>query len=90
MDERGLLTGRVLGPIVDAQAKADYLQALALKEGASPEQCIAMGDGANDLLMMQHALYSVAYRAKPLVQEQANFSLNYSGLNGVLSWFDYA
>ena len=90
VDDRGLLTGRVLGPIVDAQAKADYLQALAHKEDATPEQCIAMGDGANDLLMMQHARYSVAYRAKPLVQEQANFSLNYSGLNGVLNWFDYA
>lgn len=90
IDDKGLLTGRVLGPIVDAQAKADYLQALATKEGASPEQCIAMGDGANDLLMMQHARYSVAYRAKPLVQEQANFSLNHSGLDAVLNWFDQA
>lgn len=89
INDDGLLTGRVLGSIVDAQAKADYLQALAKKEKASPEHCIAMGDGANDLTMMQHARYSVAYRAKPLVQEQANFSINHSGLDSILNWFSH-
>lgn len=88
IDEKGYLTGRVLGPIVDAQAKADYLQALATKEGASISQCIAMGDGSNDLLMMQHAHYSVAYRAKPIVQEKAAYSINHSGLDAVLNWFN--
>ncbi|NLY64572.1 MAG: phosphoserine phosphatase SerB [Alcaligenaceae bacterium] len=83
----GVLTGRVLGDIVDGQAKANYLQALAQKENATPEQCIAMGDGANDLIMMGHAAYSVAYRAKPVVQEQAAYSINYSGLDAVLNWF---
>ena len=85
--ENGVLTGHVLGDIVDGQAKANFLKALTEKENALPEQCIAMGDGANDLIMMGHAAYSVAYRAKPVVQEQAAFSINYSGLDAVLNYF---
>ncbi|NOL51055.1 phosphoserine phosphatase SerB [Pelistega suis] len=88
IDNQGYLTGRVLGSIVDAQAKANYLQALAAKVGADTSQCIAMGDGSNDLLMMQHAHYSVAYRAKPIVQEKAAYSINHSGLDAVLNWFN--
>ncbi len=83
----GLLTGRVLGDIVDGQAKARHLQALATTLGAEPEQIIAIGDGANDLPMLAHAHYSVAYRAKPVVQEQARFALNASPLDAVLNWF---
>ncbi|NOL50195.1 phosphoserine phosphatase SerB [Pelistega europaea] len=88
IDARGYLTGRVLGNIVDAQAKADYLADLATREKADATQCIAMGDGSNDLLMMEKAFYSVAYRAKPIVQQKARFSINYSGLNAVLNWFE--
>lgn len=83
----GNLTGKVLGAIVDGQAKARFLQELAADLGASPEQCIAIGDGANDLPMMSKAKYSVAYRAKPVVQEQARFALNHSPLDAVLNWF---
>lgn len=85
--EQGVLTGRVVGDIVDSHAKARYLQALALQLGAGPEQCLAVGDGANDLVMMAQAKYSVAYRAKPVVQEQAAFALNFSPLDGILNWF---
>lgn len=88
IDNKGYLTGRVLGNIVDAQAKADYLSDLASREKADDTQCIAMGDGSNDLLMMEKAYYSVAYRAKPIVQQKARFSINYSGLNAVLNWFN--
>ncbi|WP_071058518.1 phosphoserine phosphatase SerB [Pelistega sp. MC2] len=88
IDSNGYLTGEVLGDIVDAQAKANYLKTLAEKEGASIHQCIAMGDGSNDLLMMENAYYSVAYRAKPIVQEQARFSINHSGLDAILNWFN--
>lgn len=88
--EHGVLTGRVLGDIVDSYAKADYLQGLARKLGAGPAQCIAIGDGANDLVMMAHAKYSVAYRAKPVVQEQAAYALNHAPLDGVLNWFRLA
>jgi len=86
--ENGLITGRVLGHIVDAQGKADSLRALAAETGAQPHQIIAMGDGANDLKMLALADYSVAYRAKPIVQAQASFALNYSGLDAVLNWFE--
>ena len=83
----GKLTGRVLGDIVDASGKAAHLAALAAELGATADQIIAVGDGANDLEMMAHAKYSVAYRAKPVVREQAAFALNYSPLDAILNWF---
>jgi len=83
----GHLTGRVLGPIVDGAAKAARVQALMAQLGATPEQTIVIGDGANDLEMMAQAFYSVAYRAKPVVAQQARFALDYSALDAVLNWF---
>jgi phosphoserine phosphatase len=84
----GILTGQVKGRILDAQGKADTLQAFAQGLGAKPEQIIAIGDGANDLSMLGLAGYSVAYRAKPVVRAQARYALNVSGLDGVLNWFE--
>ena len=86
--ENGLLTGQVVGRILDAQGKADTLRAFADACGARPEQIIAIGDGANDLKMLDLAGYSVAYRAKPVVRAQARFALNVAGLDGVLNWFE--
>lgn len=88
VDANGKLTGKVTGPIIDAQGKADLLAQLAQAVHAKPEQIIAIGDGANDLSMMARAHYSVAYRAKPVVQQQARFALNYSPLDAVLNWFE--
>lgn len=83
-EANGYLTGEITGAICGAQAKADFLLARCDELGISPQQAIAMGDGANDLLMMAVAGLSVAYHAKPKVQEAANTILNFSGLDGVL------
>lgn len=83
-EHKGRLTGEVVGDICGAQAKADFLLAHCDKLNISPSQVVAMGDGANDLMMMNEAGLSVAYHAKPKVQQQAMTSLNYCGLEGVL------
>ena len=83
----GKLTGRVLGGIVDAGAKAAKFRQLAQRLGAAPEQTVAIGDGANDPRMMAEAGTSIAYRAKPVVRSNASYALNYSGLDGVINLF---
>lgn len=83
----GKLTGRVQGDIVGSQTKADHVMRLAKELHATKEQIIAVGDGANDLPMMAQAAYSVAYRAKPVVQEQARFALNVAPLDAIINWF---
>ena len=80
----GKLTGRVLGNIVDAQTKADVLVQHRDALGLSATQTIAIGDGANDLKMMSVAAIGVAYHAKPIVQSQATYALNFTGLEGVI------
>lgn len=72
----GKLTGRVLGQIVDRAAKAEALRSWATTLGLDLSMTIAVGDGANDLDMMAVAGFSVAFCAKPAVQEAASFSLN--------------
>jgi phosphoserine phosphatase len=80
----GKLTGRVLGDIVDAQGKADWLNRVRTELGLKKEQVIAMGDGANDLKMMAEAGVSIAYHAKPVVRAQASYALTQVGLDGVI------
>ena len=82
----GKLTGKVLGGIVDAQVKADVLQELAQEFNIAPTQTVAMGDGANDLVMMAAAHLGVAYKAKPLVLAKADSSISHSGLDCMLHW----
>ena len=79
----GKLTGRVLGDIVDAAAKADFLIQTRTTLGLQASQVIAMGDGANDLKMMRAAHVGIAYHAKPVVRAQANYALNFVGLDGL-------
>jgi phosphoserine phosphatase len=84
----GRLTGKVVGDIVGAEAKAakfrDVLEAL----GASKSQSVAIGDGANDLKMMAEAGLSVAFHAKPVVRAQAHCAISWSGLDAVVNLFE--
>lgn len=81
----GKLSGRVLGGVVDAEEKKRTVERVCADLGIAPSQAIVMGDGANDLKMMGIAGLSVAFRAKPVVREQADVALNFSGLDGLLN-----
>jgi phosphoserine phosphatase len=82
----GKLDGTVVDGIIGAKAKADFLIELCDEMEILMSQTIAVGDGANDLMMMQEAGLSVAYHAKPKVQEQADTALNYRGLDAILDF----
>ena len=90
--ENGLVTGELEGEIIDAQAKENVLISLAKKEGFSLRQVVAVGDGANDIKMLAKAGLGIAFNAKPIVQRQAQASINlhdlklilyFLGINGV-------
>ena len=87
----GSLTGRVVaqswGDICDGAEKKRTLLEIASLLGAAPAQCIAVGDGANDLPMMSVAGLSVAFHAKPAVREQAKVSIESGGLDRLLEVF---
>jgi phosphoserine phosphatase len=78
------LTGKLVGEIVNAQVKADKLQMLAKEYNLPLSQTVAIGDGANDLLMMQAAAMGIAIHAKPIVQEKADISINHLDLQGAM------
>lgn len=82
----GKLTGKVLGNVVDAQAKAESINLLQKKYQINHQQTVAMGDGANDLLMMKAANLGVAFHAKPIVLAQADACIHYAGLDLLLHW----
>ncbi len=82
--EDGKVTGRVVGQIVNGQRKADLLKEIAALEGISLEQTIAVGDGANDLPMLGEAGLGIAFRAKPLVKQNAEQAISTLGLDGIL------
>lgn len=86
--ESGRFTGRVVEDIVDGSAKAAKVSAVCAGLGCSTHDAVVLGDGANDLPMMVRAGFSVAFRAKPVVQQQASAALNFCGLDGVLNWLD--
>ncbi len=80
----GQLTGEVKGEIIDGQMKAKLLTELAAQLGISPEQVIAVGDGANDLPMMAIAGLGIAFHAKPIVKQKAQHSIATLGLDAIL------
>jgi phosphoserine phosphatase len=80
----GKLTGRVSGPIVNAQRKAELLETIAQAEGVLLDQVIAVGDGANDALMLERAGLGIAFHAKPKLRESADTSISAAGLDAIL------
>ncbi len=80
----GKLTGRVLGDIVDGAAKAAHLDQACRQLGCTKTNAITMGDGANDLMMMNGSGISVAYKAKPVVKEKADAAFDRVGLDAAL------
>ncbi|CAH2795631.1 MAG: Phosphoserine phosphatase (EC [uncultured Caballeronia sp.] len=83
----GKLTGKVVGAVVDADAKARTLVETCAAIGIDPQRAIAMGDGSNDLKMMAEAGLSVAFRAKSVVRQSASVAFNFVGLDGLLRMF---
>ena len=80
----GFVTGRVIPPIINGARKAALLAEIAVSEGISLEQVVAVGDGANDIPMLNLAGMGIAYRAKPLVRQSADQSISCLGLDGLL------
>jgi len=85
----GVLTGGYLGEIVDGNKKAEYLKEIAKKEGIDINQTIAVGDGANDLPMLNLAGLGIAFHAKPTVKNNTQNSISSIGLDGVLYLLGY-
>jgi phosphoserine phosphatase len=80
----GKLTGRVVGPIVNGMRKAELLETIAQAEGVLLDQVIAVGDGANDALMLERAGLGIAFHAKPKLREAADTSISAAGLDAIL------
>ena len=80
----GVLTGGLIGPVIDRTAKADALKEFAIASGVELENTVAIGDGANDLGMMAIAGLSIAFNAKPVVVEAADLAINEQSLRSVI------
>jgi phosphoserine phosphatase len=80
----GVLTGQLVGPIIDRPGKAKALRDFAQQAGVPLEQTVAVGDGANDIDMLATAGLGVAFNAKPAVREAADASLSHPYLDTVL------
>ena len=81
----GILTGGLIGPVVDRAAKAEALREFAVASEVSMDNTVAIGDGANDLDMMAAAGLSIAFNAKPVVVEAADLAIHEPSLRSVIS-----
>lgn len=80
----GVLTGEIVGEIVDGKKKAALMEEIARKEGITLDQVIAVGDGANDLPMIIRAGLGIAFNAKPRVRAEAHYSITQKNLDSIL------
>jgi phosphoserine phosphatase len=90
LDDGAALTGQVGEPILDRAAKLDALRELAGARGLGMEDCLAVGDGANDLAMIRAAGLGVAFHAKPIVSAEAQARIEHCGLRALLFIQGYA
>jgi phosphoserine phosphatase len=86
--DEGRLTGRLIGPIVNAGVKRRIVEQVCALMQITPSQAIVVGDGANDLQMMSIAGLSVAYHAKPIVRSETTHAINHCGLDALLQLFE--
>ncbi len=88
----GKLTGRVTGPfgtpIIDGRGKISYVSAYALQHGIELNELITMGDGSNDIPMLEAAGLSIAWHAKPAVRPHAKYAFDFAPLSGLLALFN--
>lgn len=82
----GVVTGRVLGAVITAERKAEIVRELAAARGLAPWQTAAVGDGANDRLMLAAAGFGVAFRAKPILAGFADAAIDHGGLERILTF----
>jgi phosphoserine phosphatase len=80
----GKLTGCLVGPVIDAEAKATALRSWATESGISIEKTIAIGDGANDIPMLKCAGYAVAFRPKPILKQYADLVIEENSLASLI------
>ena len=84
VEEDGILTGEVTGPLVSG-SKLDVLSELIEEKGYSLDECVAVGDGANDISMIESAKYGIAFNAKPALKENADIIVETRDLTDVLN-----
>jgi phosphoserine phosphatase len=82
----GRLTGRTSGPIINREGKAQALRDFALQHGVSLDECVAVGDGSNDLEMIKLAGLGVSYRGKAILNEAADVVISEPGLDQLLKF----
>lgn len=85
----GKLTGKLSGRIIDAQAKADLLVQYRQQLNLNPNQVLAMGDGANDIPMLEAAGFGVAIHAKPKTRSHADICIDFNGLDAIMHCFTH-
>jgi phosphoserine phosphatase len=82
--EKGRLTGRIKGRIIDAQRKAEIMDEICRKEGVTRDEVVAVGDGSNDRIMLANAGLGIAFNAKEILKKVANGAITRNHMKGVL------
>jgi phosphoserine phosphatase len=82
--EDGCLTGKVVGPITQSDSKAKVFEELTRQNGVRPEQCVVIGDGANDACVFERAGFAIAFNPKPILREYADVVITKKDLRAVI------